>query len=131
MKAKKIIPAVLFFGLLVFIDQSAKRIIRSKGGFYICNSDISWGIQIPQYLFVIFWLLVIASLIILWTKKRSEINALFILLIFSGAISNIFDRIIFGCVIDFIKISIFPVFNPADIFITVGAILLLAKSAKL
>jgi|WetSurMetagenome_2_1015567.scaffolds.fasta_scaffold869697_1 lipoprotein signal peptidase len=131
MKAKKIIPAVLFFGLLVFIDQSAKRIIRSKGGFYICNSDISWGIQIPQYLFVIFWLLVIAFLIILWIKKRSKINAIFILLIFSGAVSNILDRVVFGCVIDFIKISIFPIFNPADIFITAGTILLLAKSAKL
>ena len=56
-----------------------------------------------------------------------------ILLILSGAISNIIDRLAFGCVIDFIdlrfwsasiamrSIAGWPVFNLADAYITMGA----------
>ncbi len=44
-------------------------------------------------------------------------------LILSGAASNVIDRLIFGCVIDFINLNFWPVFNLADIFIAIGAII--------
>jgi lipoprotein signal peptidase len=50
-----------------------------------------------------------------------------VLFIISGAISNIIDRIYFGCVIDFIDLRFWPVFNLADIYITIGAIILIKK----
>lgn len=46
-------------------------------------------------------------------------------LILGGAISNLFDRIFYGFVIDFISVFNFPVFNFADSAITIGAIGLL------
>ena len=42
------------------------------------------------------------------------------LLILSGAVSNIIDRVHYGCVTDFIDLRIWPVFNLADIYITMG-----------
>jgi hypothetical protein len=51
-----------------------------------------------------------------------------ILLILSGGISNIIDRIYFGCVIDFIDLKFWPVFNLADVFIVIGAIFLILNS---
>ena len=50
-------------------------------------------------------------------------------LILGGAAGNLYDRVIFGTVTDFIEVYhgawTFPVFNVADSAITVGAILLL------
>lgn len=47
-------------------------------------------------------------------------------MVLAGAIGNLVDRIAFGFVRDFIAISFFPfIFNVADIFITIGTILLM------
>lgn len=47
----------------------------------------------------------------------------------AGALGNAVDRIVYGYVVDFIKTEFinFPVFNIADIAITVGAVLLVAS----
>ena len=47
-----------------------------------------------------------------------------------GGISNIIDRIFFGCVIDFIDLKFWPVFNLADVFVTTGAIIILIQTIK-
>lgn len=75
-----------------------------------------------------------------WTIFLSIISALFIFLIIwniksliskdyyygvalvlGGAVSNLFDRIVYRFVIDFIEVPFFSVFNLADISISVGA----------
>jgi signal peptidase II len=45
-----------------------------------------------------------------------------IILVLSGVISNLVDRLLRGGVIDFIDVKIWPVFNLADIFITLGLV---------
>jgi signal peptidase II len=47
--------------------------------------------------------------------------------ILGGAMGNMIDRIRFGYVIDFIDFRIWPVFNLADSFITIGAVVLFWK----
>ena len=44
-------------------------------------------------------------------------------LIVGGGLGNLWDRLMYGCVIDFIRLDFinFAVFNPADIFVCVGA----------
>jgi signal peptidase II len=51
-------------------------------------------------------------------------------LILSGAIGNLIDRIRLGFVVDFLDLRIWPVFNVADIAITVGTVLLLLQILK-
>ena len=48
-------------------------------------------------------------------------------LILAGAIGNLIDRILFGHVIDFIDLRVWPVFNTADSAITIGTIIILFK----
>lgn len=48
-------------------------------------------------------------------------------LILGGAIGNLYDRMMFGYVIDFIDFRIWPVFNIADSAITIGAVLIAFK----
>lgn len=60
----------------------------------------------------------------------SKINIVPLVLILSGAVSNIIDRLYFGCVIDFIDLKIWPVFNIADSFIVIGVILVVISNFK-
>jgi signal peptidase II len=66
-------------------------------------------------------------------RTSSKSMRLALLLISAGALGNGLDRILRGYVVDFIHIHYWPVFNAADIYITVGAILLvwaMRKSAR-
>ncbi|MBR4508910.1 MAG: signal peptidase II [Elusimicrobiaceae bacterium] len=44
--------------------------------------------------------------------------------IIGGALGNLYDRIFIGYVIDYFNFIVWPVFNVADSFITIGAIML-------
>ena len=48
-------------------------------------------------------------------------------LITGGAAGNILDRFLYGYVVDFIDIRVWPVFNIADCAITVGVVILAAQ----
>ncbi|NTU67221.1 MAG: signal peptidase II [Candidatus Moranbacteria bacterium] len=121
-------PSLLLLLIVVLADQLSKHTIRRSGGFYICNHGIAFGIPIPSELFYLAWGIIIVSILIF--RKRISRNSIFpVMFVLSGAISNIIDRIRFGCVTDFIDLHIWPVFNLADISITLGALLILMSWA--
>ena len=68
-------------------------------------------------------------LILLTIFSETKVFRISLSLISSGAFGNAIDRVYFGGVIDFIDFFIYnfhwPAFNFADIFITLGVILLL------
>ncbi|MGN1399607.1 MAG: signal peptidase II, partial [Erysipelotrichaceae bacterium] len=95
---------------------------------YTCNDGAAFSILKGQrVLFIVMTVLAIGLFVyylarnkVKWLEKYS------LLLIISGAIGNLIDRILYGYVIDFLDFYIFgydfPVFNIADSFITIGAI---------
>lgn len=83
------------------------------------------------FLLVIFSLLVTLALLY-WLYKENfnhKLNIMAIGLIIGGALGNMYDRIILGYVVDFIDVYVgkwhWPVFNLADIAISLGVALLL------
>lgn len=70
-----------------------------------------------------------AAAVIYWIKKKPThlVMQTSITLMFAGALGNAIDRFVYGFVVDFIRVTFidFPVFNIADIAITVGAALLI------
>ena len=66
--------------------------------------------------------------IILYKKPKSSILILGLFLILSGAVGNLIDRISYGCVLDFIDIRVWPVFNIADSSISLGTLLIFIRS---
>lgn len=65
-------------------------------------------------------------LVLLFRRGRHQKNhRLAIMLLIAGAIGNLIDRIRLGGVRDFIDLQVWPIFNVADILISVGVIILL------
>ncbi|MBT3406181.1 signal peptidase II [Candidatus Woesearchaeota archaeon] len=58
-----------------------------------------------------------------YRKIPNELGV-YVVLILAGILGNLFDRVFFGYVIDFLDFIYWPVFNFADIYITVGALCL-------
>lgn len=138
MKNKKIL--LIIPGIILLIDQFSKMIIlniinESKIIIpklleidIIKNIGIAFGLNNGN-LKNIFITIVILIMIIGFIKKQYQNidrNMMIALsLILGGGISNLIDRIFRGGVVDFIKVSTFPIFNIADITIVVGWILLI------
>lgn len=140
------LPAILSFCVFLGLDQFVKYIVDKnmelyssiviwKNVFeihYIQNPGAAWGLfENKQILFILCTVIVLAAGIMFFvrcTKKNvfKDIRFL-IVLILSGAVGNMIDRIRYQYVIDFLyfKWIYFPVFNIADCYVTVGFILLI------
>jgi signal peptidase II len=77
-------------------------------------------------------LIVMSAIIFLLVrdKARSPVEQLGLVLVLGGAIGNFADRGLRGYVIDFIHLHGWPIFNLADIYLCVGAGLLLVESLR-
>lgn len=132
---------VFILGLLT-IDQSLKYFARTHFKFgenlsvipnlldvtYVENRGAAFGIlQNQQWFFILFTLFVI-SLLVYLIKFKSFNHKLFIassILLISGGIGNLIDRVYLGYVVDYMKFSFFTtVCNFADICIVVGTMFL-------
>ena len=90
-----------------------------------------------RWFFIIFSIVVILIITYILVKERNSQYIAFSFVI-GGAIGNLYDRILYGYVIDFIEFHYnsfyWPIFNIADIAISIGIILLLysmfAKESK-
>ena len=89
---------------------------------YVENRGAAFGMfQNNQIIFII-----VALVASLHTKKVDTVGKVGILLIISGAIGNLIDRVRLGFVVDYFDFRIIweYVFNIADIFVVLGTILL-------
>ena len=99
----------------------------------IWNEGIAFGLfsfQQKMYYNILTTVIIVITLIILWMITRTKgLERLAFIMIFSGSLGNIFDRLFYSAVPDFIDFHIksfhWFIFNVADIFITIGVIILI------
>ncbi len=139
---KKIIWIVFLSAVFVLIDQVAKYIVLrlpsmgedffSDKKLYLIelhkNTGLAFGVDLGMFWNYFLIIVVIAALIFVFVKEKMYVGrfgpVVGLALVFGGAFGNIIDRWNHGYVIDFVKISILPIFNLADVFILVGVIVL-------
>lgn len=99
---------------------------------YLKNTGGILGVLQNQTLFIMFIVIVLVLIVVYFLAKlpdKPKFNILHLTLscLLSGAFGNLLDRIRFGYVVDFIYfIGIdFPIFNCADILISISTIILL------
>lgn len=135
---KKYLYIVLFIVGLVLIDQVSKllvvnylsdKIVLINNFFsldYVKNTGAAFGFFSGNIFFLVLITLALVIYLIYELKQNidKKFNLVFIILIISGAIGNLIDRVFRGFVVDFISFILFnnqmPVFNIADIFVTCG-----------
>jgi signal peptidase II len=89
------------------------------------NTGIARSLPIPLSLIVLITMFVIGALCFLYYKKQL-LRRVFALLT-AGAIGNMYDRVLLWWVRDFIDLGWFPVFNIADIAISLAALVIIAS----
>lgn len=139
MKNKKALLIILGI-FIILLDQITKAILIEKNitiipnilNFtYTENTGVAFGIGSSNLILIIIVNIVVLGIIIKFIKERKEqVNfsiLISLILILSGGIGNLIDRIVRGYVIDFIDINLFnfPNFNIADISISIGIISLI------
>ena len=104
---------------------------------HIHNYGISFGLFagiIDAKIIIIIGSIVTLFFIYILLKSRDIFEKWALLLVISGAISNILDRALNNYVLDFIylhyKDFYWPAFNFADVYITFGIIMILIKLVK-
>ena len=150
------ILSLLVFIVLVFLDQITKnlayniirplyevplfkdvlelRYVENPGAAFGFFKELGWLIILLTICILLILFIYYARLL---KSKGLFLLKLALLLIFSGAFGNLIDRFKYGFVVDFIYVSVinFPVFNMADIYVSIGGItiilcVLLDKSTK-
>ena len=103
------------------------------------NSGIAFGMfdnknQLQIYGLLIIGAIIVSYILYLAVKETSYKKTLGFSIIAGGALGNIIDRAINGFVTDFLHLKInnfsFFIFNMADAFITIGAILIIYFELK-
>lgn len=146
MKKKIFIFSLIFF----IIDIISKTIIKSTMNLsssimvipnffnitYVINDGAAFSILRGELLLLII-IGVILFLMILYYIKKDKLNnykVFYYSLLIGGLFGNLFDRIVYNGVIDFLDFKLFgydyPIFNLADTFIVIGVILIIIESFR-
>lgn len=106
---------------------------------YLENRGAAWGVLSGKIIFLtlltIFFTLILFVIIIKIEKvivltndkiKLFSVIQFLLVLLVAGALGNLIDRLRFGYVVDFIQFEFmdFPIFNIADCYVTVSALIL-------
>ena len=141
MKTLKIILTIIgiflldrFSKILVVKNLTLGESVRVIGNFfnitYVNNHGAAFGIMDGKIIFIILVSILIFGHLIYEIKKgtHSKLITLSISFVIGGLLGNLFDRLIYGYVIDFLDFDFFgydfAIFNIGDSFIVIGTILL-------
>jgi|TARA_Y100000310_G_C20532196_1_gene739058 signal peptidase II len=124
--------------LAVLVDQVSKFLISSNLSLnksvpiinkvfhltYIQNTGAGFGILKDQTFLLVLVSIMVIGFILYYITTIGNDRKLQILvgIVLGGTVGNLIDRLAYGSVIDFLDFRIWPIFNFADSFVTIGVI---------
>lgn len=138
LKNKTVKLIIILVTIFVILDQTSKILVSNLVSEPIGNDyfkievtnntglaiGFNDGSNVKNLFIMVFVLFIIIRFIKNQIEQIDKKTAVSISMILAGGIGNLLDRIFRGAVLDFIRIYKFPVFNLADTFIVIGAILM-------
>lgn len=137
---------IIIIALGLFLDRISKLwalralypdkeivIIKNIFSFeYLENRGAAFGIFQNKQIFLAAITVIVTGAIIYYLfkyKPKSVLLKISLAMIISGAFGNLFDRLVYKYVVDFVlwhykDVYYFPTFNVADMFVTCGTVLL-------
>ncbi len=131
MRKRRFIIGIILGITIILIDQLSKIFIIDKKfevlpGFlnfsYVKNIGAAFGMGKFSIVLILNILIIIGVIVALVKFRKLINNYIPYILVLSGGIGNLIDRVFRGYVIDFIDVNLFnfPTFNIADICIVIG-----------
>jgi signal peptidase II len=99
----------------------------------VFNKGAAFGILKGQTSLLIYTGIIFLLVFLFAVISEQKKNKIFLIawgLIVGGALSNLYDRVFLGFVVDYIDFRVWPVFNLSDSAISVGAFFLLLNEFK-
>jgi len=111
--------------LLVSLCQVVRMAFKQYSSEYICNAlgAFSFSLSASALVFLACGILFLFG--VQWWKEEHKLFSWPYALLFSGGLSNLSERVWYGCVTDYAflpLVSAGPLFNLADVFLTFGAV---------
>ena len=135
----KLLCVISMIITLFLLDIITKYIFTSKyyfNEFFISiyysenyGSALSMFSNVSMYNSIIIILSIVVIIGIIYNTRNFQKNGYYIsifILLISGILGNLYDRIFFGFVRDFISLKYLFIFNIADIYLTLAVILLIS-----
>jgi signal peptidase II len=118
---------ILIAVLVIFADQISKTLVVIFNLPYILNSGAAFGIFDGNIFFLVLVSICLISFLLFKFKFSNFQDIIGLALILGGGVSNLFNRIHSGYVLDFIDFKIWPAFNLADTAIVMGVLVILSQ----
>jgi signal peptidase II len=105
---------------------------------YVENTDVAFNILrwIPEGarrpILLVMGAIALVGLVVLLLRRPPKTSSArrALLLISAGALGNYLDRVVRGYVVDFVHLHHWPVFNVADVYLTMGGGILLLSALR-
>ncbi|MFA6582845.1 MAG: signal peptidase II [Elusimicrobiaceae bacterium] len=94
---------------------------------YVENTGAAFGMLAGRNAFFVIITVLLLGGIFYYRRQLAEhgkMASLAMVFICAGAVGNLYDRLAYGYVVDFLDFRVWPVFNLADSFISAGGVLL-------
>lgn len=121
------------FAIAVIVSVAVIDQLSKKFAYYylqfVCNKGYAFGFAVEFFNTLVPTLVLFFVLFLLFCEKE-KVKIIAFSLILGGGLSNLFNRLFGGCVVDFIDLGIWPAFNIADASISLGVIVLVFLSIR-
>ena len=97
---------------------------------HIVNTGTALGLFKNAHMFFMMFAVAVSAFIVVEHQNFKKNTQMIAALVLGGAMGNVVDRVMYGAVIDFIRVPFWPAFNIADSAITIAIILLLVQEVR-
>lgn len=132
MRPQKLLFGVLSVAFFLSLLQGAAFLARERLRTDIfCNDAGPFGVEMDFPLLLFIFVLAAAFFLWQWWQADTRKMSVLWLLLLSAGGSNLIERVRYGCVFDYLHLPYLPLFNLADVVLTISVIFLLWQEIRL
>lgn len=114
-------------------SQEQVSILPGLDAVLFLNPGIAFSIPLTGPIAIALTAIIVAIVVlecVIAIRKRDAFAFLALMAVIFGALSNGIDRVLYGGVVDYLRIGLMPVFNIADLLVLAGMLALLFRRRR-